>query len=297
MKRHFKSLKKGLILFLKGARLQTLSAIVIPIALSSGWVFYKTNVLDKTILCFTILSALLIQIAVNFFNDSLDFTEGTDGPKSLGPDRLTATGELTAKQTRNIGFFCCGLSFLLALPLIAKGGWPILLLGLLSFAFAYLYTGTRFSLLKLGLSEFFTFLFFGPIAVIGTYYLQTLSWDWALVYLGIQCGLWSLSILLINHLRDEKEDLNSQRKHVVTLYGRENSLFILIAVKAFIYLVCFYWMGLSLNSGAFSFLTAPFSLVLLYIICIQAPSKKYNLYLALNSLLYMLFAVAWLIGL
>ena len=289
--------KKTFFLFIKGARLKTLPAILVPVTMSSVWAFYQTELFKKDIFFFTIFSALFIQIAANFFNDALDSKEGIDTSLRKGPSRLVQSGKLSFFQVRFFGFLSCIIAFLMGIPLILKGGWPILTLGLLSCLLAYIYTGTRFSLLKIGLSELFCFLFFGPVAILGSYYLQTLKLDASLTYLGIQSGLWALSLLLINHLRDEKEDLAGGRKHFVTLYGRNHSLLFLAIIQAFIYLLCFFWMGKGLKAGAWSFFVLPFSALLLYFICITPPSKKYNVYLASCSLLYLLFGGAWITGL
>ena len=291
------STKKNLLLFVEGARIKTLPAILVPVAMSSAWAFHQSGFLKTNILFFTALSALLIQIAANFFNDALDSKEGVDSSFRKGPRRLVQTGQMTVFQAQNLGFLCLALACLTALPLIIRGGWPILTLGLLSCVCAYLYTGTRFSLLKQGLSELFVFIFFGLAAVFGTYYLQTLQWDIHLIYLGIQCGLWAMTILLINHLRDEKDDQLGGRKHFVTLYGRTHALLFLCIMQAVIYLLCFFWLGQGLKAGALSFFVLPFSAGLLYFICLTPASNKYNLYLAFCSLLYILFGGAWIAGL
>ena len=250
-------------------------------------------------MCLTALSALSIQIAVNFFNDAFDVQSAAPKHLRKGPLRLTPTGKLSFSNSRNIGFAFIVLSLLFGLVLIYRGGWPIALIGFMACILAYFYTGgARFSLLKMGLSELACFLFFGPLAVFGTAYLQTLKWwDSSLIYLGIQSGLWALSVLLINHLRDEEEDRLGGRKQLVTLYGRQHSLLFLVFAQALIYLLCFYWMGQGLRAGAWTFFTLPLSSLLLYFVCVSPPSSKYNLYLSLCSFLYMLFALLWLAGL
>ncbi len=286
-----------IVFFIEGARLKTLPAILSPIAMSSAWAFYQTGFLKKDILFWTALSASCIQISANLFNDALDYKQGVDSHLRKGPKRLSQTGKLSFSQIQNWAIFTSVLAVLAGVPLILRGGWPILILGIVSCVLAYLYTGTKFSLLRLGLSELFCFLFFGPIAVFGTYYLQSLHWDMNIIYLGIPCGLWSLSLLLINHLRDEKEDRAGGRRHFVTLYGRTHALFFLTIAQAFIYLICFFWMGQGLKSGALSFFVMPFSALLIYFIASQASSSKYNSYLALCSLLYTVYSGLWIVGL
>ena len=290
------SIIKLLYYFILGARLKTWPASLVPLTMASALSF-KHGFFDKSLFFFTGLSILFIQISVNLFNDALDGREALDGIPRLGPVRLIDSNALSFFQIRFMAFFSCFMAILFALPLIIRGGVIILLAGLISLLLSYFYTGTRYSLLKQGLSELAVILFFGFFIVYGVYYLQALSLDSSLIYLSLQCGLWALSLLLINHLRDEEEDRKRGRKHIVTLYGRTHALFVFVASQAFIYLLCFYWLGQGFKSGAFSFFVLPLSLCLIYLVCSQRPSQKYNRYLAFCSLCYTLFALAWIAGL
>ena len=258
---------------------------------------FKHGFFDKSIFLWTACSVLFIQISVNLFNDALDGKQGLDSSRRLGPLRLAGSGRRKFSQVRLMAFFSCFMAVLFAVPLVIRGGLPILLAGMISLCLSWLYTGSKYSLLKLGLSELTAVLFFGGFIVFGVYYLQTLTIKLSLIYLSLQCGLWSLSLLLINHLRDEEEDKKKGRKHIVTFYGRTHSLFFFIAIQAFIYLICFYWLGQGFKSGAFSFFVLPLSLWLIYLVCSHPPSQKYNLYLAFCSFCYILFSGAWIVGL
>ena len=239
----FSLIKAQFFLVIDGARIKTLPAVLVPISMSNAWAFYQTALFKKNIFFLTLFSALFLQIATNLFNDAMDAKEGMDNSLRLGPQRLVQSGRASFSLINFYGFFFCVLACICALPLIFRGGWPILILGFISCLLTYFYTAGRFSLLKTGLAEFFCLTFFGLGAVMGSYYLQTLKLDYSLIYLGIQCGLWALSILLVNYLRDEKEDLIGGRKHFVTYYGRTHSLLFLCVIQAFIYLLCFFLAG------------------------------------------------------
>ena len=282
--------------FVKGARFHTLPALWVPVAMSATWAFYKTGELDICLLLFTFLSGTFIQLAVNFFNDALDFKEGADTINRKGPQRITQEGLASFKTVMFFGFLSCALAVFLAIPLLLKGGLPILVLGLVSLLCAYMYSGTSLAFVKTGASDLFVVMFFGLAAVSGTYYLQTLSWDEGLIYLGLQCGFWALSILLVNHLRDEEEDRKSGRKNLVVLYGREAGLLELVIAQGLIYLLCFYWLNWNGAAAAFTFLTLPLTAVLIYFISITKPSRKYNTFLLYTSLLYVLFGGLWICG-
>ena len=283
--------------FIKGARVHTLSAVWVPMALAAAWAFRKTGEVDQFILIFTFLSGTCIQLAVNFFNDALDFKAGTDTLDRKGPSRITTKeGPISFQTVLFFGWGSVISAALFSLPLLLKGGLPILALGFFSLLSAYMYSGTAFAFTKTGISDVLVVLFFGLGAVGGTYYLQTLELDVALIYLGLQCGFWALSILLINHLRDEEEDKKSGRKNTVILYGRDVGLLELAIIQGLIYLLCFYWLNENGAAAAFSFITLPLSFILIYFISVTVPSVKYNTFLLTCSLLYMFFGALWFTG-
>lgn len=290
-------MKHYFILFFKGARFKTWPASLTPFLMAGALAFKKTQALDRGIFVLTGLSILLIQITVNLFNDAIDGREGLDDSKTrLGPRRLAGSGQAQFFEVQGLAFLSSALALLLSIPLIWKGGGVIALAGLLSLLMTYFYTGSSYSLLKLGLSEIAALVFFGFFIVCGVYYLQTLSFAEELFYLSLQCGFWSLVILLINHLRDEKEDSKKNRKHFVTLYGRENTLFFIVVLQGFTYLLCFYWINSFPLAGLFPLFILPLSCVLIYQLCVQ-PVAKYNTLLAFSAVLYSLFGGVWILGL
>ena len=282
--------------FIQGARLKTLPASLVPIVMATALAFYKEQTLNVPIFFLTLVSGVFLQMAANFFNDALDFKFGEEAQLRKGPARLASTGKLPVKTVFIFGFLCIAISCFTGLFLILRGGWVVLGLGLMAVLCSYFYTGYSFSLVKKGLAELVVFLFFGLLAVGFTYYLQTLKWDSSVIYLGIQCGLWAMSILLVNYLRDEEEDQLSGRKHLVTIYGRAIGLLSLVIFQSFIYLLCFYWINLGVKGGVLSFFLIIPSYILIGFISNTPPSSKYNLFLFLVSLLYILFAVSWIVG-
>ena len=291
----FLSVKKTLYFYWIGARIKTLTACLMPLIMTQA-LLIERGFFDIPLFSFTALSLIFIQIAVNLFNDAFDGKEDLDSSSRIGPARLLGSGQLSFSQVQFMAFFSCFMACLFAFPLVIRGGFPILIMGVTSLFMTYFYTSSRYSLLKLGLSELSAILFFGFFIVFGVYYLQALTWEFSLIYLSLQCGFWALSLLLINHLRDEMEDKKKGRKTFVTLYGRIHSLFFLAGVQAFIYLLCFYWMNLGFKAGAFSFFVLPFSIVLIYLVANKPASKEYNNYLAFCSFSYVLFAFSWVAG-
>lgn len=288
------------VFFLQGARLKTLPAIIIPIVTASALALHINKTLDFKIFLYSLFSGIFLQMSVNFANDAMDFKTGVDTSLRKGPLRLSQTGRLSVRAVLSLAVLCSLISFVIAIPLILKGGLPVLIFSLVALALCYCYTGFSFSLINLGLAELVCFLFFGPVAVIATYYIQTSSMNSSLIYLGLQCGFWALSILLVNYLRDEQEDKQSGRKNIVTVYGRVTTLFVLGVIQICLYLFCFYWMNLGMNGGdggALSFFVIIPSCVLFYFICNTPPSSTYNKFLFFMSMLYVLFSSVWIVGL
>src|SRR5688572_15636363 len=119
--------------------------------------------------------AVLIQTATNFINDALDFKKGADTSERLGPIRVTQAGLIGPSTVMRAAFICLFGAALCGIPLILRGGWPIVIIGLVSMVMAYAYTGGPYPLAYHGLGELFVILFFGLIAVGGTYYAHTLT--------------------------------------------------------------------------------------------------------------------------
>lgn len=165
------------------------------------------------------LGALLIQIAANYANDYYDYLKGADTGERIGPQRATQAGLVAPRQMR---FATAAVLFLAALPglyLIYRGGWPILVIGILSMLFAVLYTGGPLPLGYIGVADVFVLIFFGPVAVAGTYYVQTQTIGLIPVLAGLAPGLISTAILTVNNLRDIEQDDRAGKKTLAVRFG------------------------------------------------------------------------------
>ncbi len=164
-------------------------------------------------------SALFIQMGTNLANDYFDFKKGADTAERLGPTRVTQTGLLTPEQVKTAAHLAFKISFLIGVYLVIRGGWPIVIIGLLSIFFGIIYTGGPFPLAYKGLGEIFVLIFFGPVAVGGTYYVQTLGINWPVIWAGFAPGLLSVAILTVNNLRDIKSDTAAGKKTLAVRWG------------------------------------------------------------------------------
>jgi len=168
-------------------------------------------------------AALLLQIGSNLANDVFDYKKGTDIKERTGPLRVTQAGLLTPKQVfkgMGLTFF---IAFLIGLYLIKIGGWPILLIGVLAIISAILYTGGPYPIGYNGLGEIFVFIFFGPVAVCGTYYVQTLSLSPHVWLASIPVGFLTMAILVVNNLRDIETDAKTGKRTLAVRLGKSST--------------------------------------------------------------------------
>lgn len=201
--------------FILAARPKTLLAGVIP-PLVSYFYFYSvtdTHKLAWVILC--ISGALFIQLATNFFNDVIDFKKGAD-TKRVGPTRVSAAGLVDIKTVEFWAWSCVGAAAMIGIPIMMRGGWPFLVLGLISLYLTFGYTGGKASLAYRGLGELFVFLFFGLFSVIGSFYIYSLSVDQRIVTLAAIFGLLATTFICINNLRDRDTDEEVGKKTLAT---------------------------------------------------------------------------------
>ena len=200
------------------ARPKTLSAAVVPVMLGLA---LAPRPIHVGLAACTLLGALLIQIATNFINDALDFKKGADTTERLGPVRVTQAGLISAEGVMRAAYVCFGLAALCGIPLIMRGGWPLLAIGVASILCSYIYTGGPYPLAYNGLGELFVMIFFGFVAVAGTYYVQALTVDGAVILAGYIAGSLATVLLVINNLRDVESDRTSNKKTMVVRLGED----------------------------------------------------------------------------
>lgn len=163
--------------------------------------------------------SVLIQVATNFANDLFDFQKGADTEARQGPLRVTQAGLVTPGVMKRGIFVVLTLTLLGGLYLIWRGGWPAALIGVFSVTAGLLYTGGPRPLGYLGLGDLFVLVFFGPVAVAGTYYVQALTVNATVIIAGLAPGLLSVAILAVNNLRDADEDRRTGKRTLAVRFG------------------------------------------------------------------------------
>ncbi len=202
------------------SRPKTLAAAISPVLLGSSLAYYD-GFFNIITFFFIIISSCLIQIGTNYSNDLFDYLRGTDDSNRLGPDRAMQTGMLSKNEIQKAIIIIFALAIVFGFYLALLGGWIIVAIGLLSIFFGVIYTGGPYPLAYNGLGDIFVFVFFGLVAVPGTYYLHTGMFTFEAVILGSALGCLSTCILIINNLRDIDNDKKHKKNTLAVYIGRK----------------------------------------------------------------------------
>lgn len=204
------------------SRPKTLTAAVSPVLIGTSVAYYdnKINLIAALI---ALICSLLIQIGTNFVNDLYDHLKGSDSEDRVGPERALATGLISSNEMKYAIYLTFGVTFLLGLYLVYLAGWPILLVGVFSIASGYAYTAGPYPLAYNGLGDIFVFVFFGVVAVVGTYYVQALQLTELIFISSIPAGTLITNILVINNYRDIDEDSKNDKNTLAVKFGKQFS--------------------------------------------------------------------------
>jgi 1,4-dihydroxy-2-naphthoate octaprenyltransferase len=186
------------------ARPRTLAASVAPVLVGTA-VAARIGQLKPLIAVLALFSSLFIQIGTNLANDYSDFKRGADKER-VGPQRVTQSGLVQPAQVKRAAWIAFGVAMALGLVLAVLSGWPILIIGVVSIASGWLYTGGPWPLGYHGLGDLWVFLFFGLVATCGTVYAQALSVPPQAFIAGAAMGALATAILVVNNLRDRHTD-------------------------------------------------------------------------------------------
>jgi 1,4-dihydroxy-2-naphthoate octaprenyltransferase len=211
------------------ARPRTLVAAVVPVLVGTALAFADGRGRIAPALA-ALLGAVWIQIGTNLANDYFDAHKGADAER-VGPVRVTQAGWVTPRAMRAAIALAFGLALLCGTYLMVVGGWPVVAIGLLSIAAGIAYTGGPYPLGYHGFGDLFVLVFFGIVAVAGTYYVQALRVTPLAVGLGFPVGFLSVAILAVNNLRDAETDRRAGKRTLVARFGRrfgESEVFFLL---------------------------------------------------------------------
>lgn len=202
--------------WLLAARPKTLPAALSPVVIGSVMA-WRDGVLASMPALLAFLGAIWIQIGTNFANDYFDYIKGTDRDDRIGPMRMTQhVSPRVMKRAMVIAF---ALAVMCGVGLVMYAGWPVIAIGVASLLAGILYTGGPKPYGYMGLGELFVFIFFGIIAVCGTYYVQALTVTPAVMMASVGPGLLSIALLGINNLRDRETDVHTSKRTLAVMLG------------------------------------------------------------------------------
>lgn len=279
------------------ARPKTFIIALIPACIASALSFAEQGQLNWVISLCSFLIILLFQIGTNLINDALDFKKGADTAKRLGPLRVTQAGILSFREVHKGGLICFALGALVAAPFVLEGGLPYLTIVIGSILCGYLYTGGPFPLAYHGLGELFVFLFYGLVAILGIFYLQTETLTPSAFVAACQSGFLAIIPIAINNLRDIEGDSNANKRTLAVrfgkTFGRCEVTFFLFAP----FLMTTLWFYSHPMAAILPWLSLPLAIRICRNIWSQEPSAAYNAFFGQAALLLILFGIMLSVGL
>ena len=283
---------------LAATRPKTLMAAALPVSLGAALAYTTNESFNYILFASIVLSTLCVQVATNLFNDALDSKKGADTDQRVGPKRMAASGILTQQSLIIAGLTFCLMAITFSLPLIVARGIPIIIIGTISLILAYGYTGGPWPLAYKGLGEVFVFIFFGLIAVNGTFYVFTGEISRASLLLGTQSGLLCSIIISINNARDITEDRSSGKLTLAARHGLMFARIEILIVSILPYLLGLIWIPLGYKfTGLIPLMGMPLSGIVAFLIIKNEPSPLYNKFLGLSVIAYLNFSILFYFGL
>ena len=222
-------------LWLLAARPRTLPAAVAPVLVGTA-LAGSEDVFRALPFVAALIGSIFIQIGTTLSNDYSDARRGADTEDRLGPVRVTAGGLMPPRRVLIGTYIAFGVAVAAGLYLAAVAGWELLLVGVASILAGVLYTGGPRPYGYEGLGEFFVFFFFGVVAVVGSYFVQTEELRWEAFALGVPVGLLAAAILVVNNVRDVDTDRRAGKRTRAVKLGRERArlLFTAMIVTSFV---------------------------------------------------------------
>ena len=212
----------GLRIWLLAARVRTLPAAIAPVLVGTALAGFA-GVFHPLRFLAALIGALFIQVGTNLSNDYSDARRGADTEDRLGPVRVTAGGLVPPQRVLMATYVSFGVAVLAGAYLIAVAGWQLLLVGAASILAGVLYTGGPRPYGYEGLGELFVFLFFGIVAVAGSYFVQVRHVSWEAFALAVPVGLLATAILVVNNIRDIESDRRAGKRTLAVRLGRDRA--------------------------------------------------------------------------
>jgi 1,4-dihydroxy-2-naphthoate octaprenyltransferase len=279
-------------LWLVAARPRTLPAAVAPVLVGTSLAGSEDVFRPLAFVC-ALIGSVFIQVGTNLSNDYSDARRGADTEDRLGPVRVTAGGLLPPRRVLVGTWVAFGIAVAAGAYLIAIAGWELLLVGAASILAGVLYTGGPRPYGYEGLGELFVFLFFGVVAVVGSYYVQTEDLRWETFALSAPIGLLAAAILVVNNVRDIDTDRRAGKRTLAVKLGRPASRRLYVAMLGIAFLApAVVWLAGGLSAWVLlALVAAPLAAPLVRTVATRTDGPGLNSALAGTGRLLAAFSV------
>ena len=277
------------------ARPRTLPAAIAPVLVGTALAGSEDVFKPLRFVC-ALIGSIFIQIGTNLANDYSDARRGADTEDRLGPVRVTAGGLVPPRRVLTWTYMAFGIAVLAGAYLIAVAGWELLAVGVASIVAGVLYTGGPKPYGYEGLGEVFVFLFFGVVAVVGSYFVQTEQLTTTAFVLSIPVGLLSSAILVVNNARDIDTDRRAGKRTLAVRLGRPAARKLFVAMIVLSYVVP---VGLAIDRSPWlllPLLTIPLAVPLVRTVQTRTDGASLNGALADTGRLLGIFSLLLAIG-
>src|SRR5579864_322820 len=279
-------------IWVMAARVRTLPAAIAPVLVGTSLALGAGH-FDPIAFVAALLGAIFIQVGTNLSNDYSDARRGADTEDRLGPVRVTAGGLVPPRQVLIATYLTFGVAVLAGAYLIVVAGWQLLLVGAASILAGVLYTGGPRPYGYEGLGELFVFLFFGIVAVAGSFFVQVGHVNWEAFALAVPVGLIASGILVVNNVRDIDTDRRAGKRTLAVRMGRERSRAFYAGIVLLAYvLVPVTWIFGPLTAWLLlSWLSLPLAIKVIGIVREHSDGPSLNVALARTGQLQLCFCV------
>lgn len=267
-----------------GARPRTLPAAVAPVAVATALAASDASALPALL---ALLVSLALQIGVNYANDYSDGIRGTDSDR-VGPTRITASGLATPASVKRAAFISFAVATVAGLALAAMTSWWLIAVGLAAILAAWGYTGGKNPYGYIGLGELFVFIFFGVVATVGTYFVQTEEITADSLLISIPMGTFACALLVINNIRDRALDAPAGKKTLAVRLGDRKARGFFALLIALGYAAT---LALMNPWALLTLLTLPIAISLVRGVLGQAQGRELIPFLAKTGQLQLLFSI------
>ncbi len=284
-------------IWVMAARVRTLPAAIAPVLVGTSLALGAGRFRALAFVA-ALLGAIFIQVGTNLSNDYSDARRGADTEDRLGPVRVTAGGLVPPRQVLIATYVTFGLAVGCGAYLIAVAGWELLAVGAASILAGVLYTGGPRPYGYEGLGEIFVFLFFGVVAVAGSYFVQVQELPWQPFVCAVPVGLLASAILVVNNVRDLETDRRAGKRTLAVRFGREHTRVLYTAMLVVAFLVApLPWLLGSMTAWLLlPWLAAPLAVAVARVVRTRTDGPSLNGALARTGMLQLVFCLLFAAG-